>query len=66
MTTATTYTVQNINEETNRMQDLLTRETYEGAHYEAYGFYQQSGRRYVQVVRGDVMIWNSKDGYVAG
>lgn len=63
--TATVYTVQNINEETGRMQDLATRETYDGAHYEAYGIWCQT-KRYTQVVRGDVMIWNIKDGYVAG
>lgn len=56
------YTVQNVNEDTQCMQDLLTRETYEGAHYEAYGIWRQTAR-YTQVVRGDVMIWNSKDGY---
>jgi hypothetical protein len=56
------YTIQNINEDTQRVQDLMVRETYEGAHYEAYGIYMQT-KRYAQVVRGDVMIWNSKDGF---
>jgi len=37
-------------------------DSYEGAHYEAFGIYEQTGV-YTEVLRGDECVWDSRNGY---
>ena len=37
-------------------------DSYEGAHYEAFGIYEQTGV-YTEVLRGDEVMWDSRNGY---
>lgn len=37
-------------------------DTYEGAHYDAYGIYIQTGL-HTEVLRGDELIWDARNGF---
>ncbi len=37
-------------------------DTYEAAHYEAFGIFEQTGLQ-IEVIKGDELIWDSRYGY---